>query len=262
MMSDEDLHEFGLFISGDGIRQSVPWKLGAYGRDGVLSQQQISRLAETFNLQVALLSRVSQSLGRVLDPEQFPYLVCVQRSKAVARADRALAAARADIAAAQKRATTAAMNFNKLYVDDYRDPAGALSLAQTRDQAQRCAADLGQLHAALAAVTRSPSEVLLLEPADKREVIDFRRGPVLRAAFQFWYDAGRKLTYTTDPLTSARSGPLIDFVDALVACVTEPSSTLSGHTVVQALASFRPWTREDHEAIAADQKGAGEAVDL
>jgi hypothetical protein len=79
---------------------------------------------------------------------------------------------------------------------------------------------------------------------DKRRIRDHRRAMVCARIFEVWRSAGRSLSYTTDPLTSERQGRLVDFVNAVVACVSEPSGSLDGETIRKDLDGFKrlaPW---------------------
>jgi len=66
---------------------------------------------------------------------------------------------------------------------------------------------------------------------DKRRVGDDRRNLVLTQIFRFWASIGRPVTITTDGSTSERTGPLVDFVNAVVGCTTEPQAHLKGETI-------------------------------
>lgn len=57
--------------------------------------------------------------------------------------------------------------------------------------------------------------------------------------FKLWTEIGRPLTFTTDPITSQRGGPLIAFVNAVVQCITEPASTLTGEAIKTEIERFR-----------------------
>lgn len=66
---------------------------------------------------------------------------------------------------------------------------------------------------------------------DKRQVYDIRREIVCTGIFNVWEDAGRALSFTTDPITSKRGGPLLDFVNAVVEYITDPPTRLSGEAI-------------------------------
>jgi hypothetical protein len=54
---------------------------------------------------------------------------------------------------------------------------------------------------------------------------------VLNQVFRFWASIGRPVTITTVVSTSKRTGPLVDFVNAVVGFTTEPQAQLNGETI-------------------------------
>lgn len=79
---------------------------------------------------------------------------------------------------------------------------------------------------------------------DKRRARDVRRNIVCTSIFNSWDESGRKLSYSTDPLTSERGGRLFDFVNAVVECISDPPSHLNGETVKIELDEFKAWPSE------------------
>ena len=51
----------------------------------------------------------------------------------------------------------------------------------------------------------------------------------------FWDGVGRKLTFTTNHPDSKRVGDLVDFVNSVVGCVTDPPAQLGGETIIAAI---------------------------
>lgn len=74
---------------------------------------------------------------------------------------------------------------------------------------------------------------------DKRRMRDLRRELICADIFRLWEQVGRKVSSTTNPLISEREGPLIAFVNDIVALVTEPSTRLSGETIHSDIARYR-----------------------
>jgi hypothetical protein len=74
---------------------------------------------------------------------------------------------------------------------------------------------------------------------DARKASDVRRTILCVTIFNMWLDVDRELTYTTDPVSSERTGPLIEFVNDVVQCMTEPPSRLSGEAIKRELEDFR-----------------------
>lgn len=231
-----DPYEHSLFIAADGFSSSVPWKVQRYGVVGPLADAQISSVAAEFALEFDDLRKLSGYLGTALHPSQ--NLISVSRSIAVARAAKEIQRARNEIETA-----ITAINSAILRLERVQSGLGGPDDAQRLQQAMvlPLKASLSQLSVARSEIEeglKHPNEVLLIAPDDKRRLHDRRRELILRALFHFWADAGRKLTFTTDPLTSERRGPLIAFVNAIVACVTEPPSPLKSETIVTELRKF------------------------
>lgn len=235
-----DPHENGLFIAADGFDSSIPWKVQKYGVDGPLADAQVNSIAAKFVFEFDDLRKLSGYLGIALHPSQ--NLISISRSIAAARAAKEVQRARKDIETAIK-----VVNNAILRLEGVQSGSGSHDDAQRLQQAMvlPLKASLRQLSVARSEIEeglKHPNEVLLIAPDDKRCLHDRRRELILRALFRFWADAGRNLTFTTDPLTSERRGLLIAFVNAVVVCVTEPPSTLKAETIV---AELRKFTRQE-----------------
>jgi hypothetical protein len=233
-----DPYEHTLFITADRFSSSVHWKVQRYGVDGPLSDEQIGSIAAEFSLGFDDLRKLSGYLGIALHAPQ--NLISISRSIAAARAAKEVQRARNEIETAITAVNSAILRLERVQSD-----SASPDLQQTMVLPLK--ASLGQLSVARSEIekgSKRPDEVLLIAPDDKRRLHDRRREHILRALFHFWADAGRNLTLTTDPLTSERRGPLIEFVNAVVACVTEPPSTLKAETIVAELRKFRgkSWT--------------------
>jgi hypothetical protein len=251
VMDDNDLNEFGIFVCGDGIRESVPWKLDSSG-NGALLPAQIADLAGRFGFSPSDLNKLSHSIGRSLNPSERLHIVpALPRSVAASRAGKEIERSLADVAAAFDKVVDARERLELLHTNDFDAREGVVLLAQVRNRLQQCADELDALEDDLHALAKSGDCVLVLAPADRRCIVDQRRRWVLTDIFQFWHDSGSKGKYTSDPFTSERSGPLIEFTNAVVASVTDPPSPLSGDTIVWELRSFKPLTKEIYEAIEA-----------
>jgi hypothetical protein len=145
-----------------------------------------------------------------------------------------------------------------LWAESYGARPEVALFERVRERLQQCQAGLDAIERDLRVLSKSGDCVLLLKPTDKRLLVDMRRQWILPAIFQFWYEHGPNRRYTTDKATSERSGPLVEFTNALVSCITDPSLQLSGDTIVKGFASFRPRTW-DVEALVAAIKGHDDA---
>jgi hypothetical protein len=81
---------------------------------------------------------------------------------------------------------------------------------------------------------------------DKRRVRDERRRMICTAIFNAWEENGGKVSYTTetDKEKNQRVGPLIDFINSVVACITDPVTELSGETIRSEIDWYRSNTVE------------------
>lgn len=74
---------------------------------------------------------------------------------------------------------------------------------------------------------------------DKRRNRDYCRTAILGCIFDTWHAAGRNVSLTTNPVTSERTGPLVDFTNAIVRCITDPVSEIKGETIWKEVQSWR-----------------------
>lgn len=74
---------------------------------------------------------------------------------------------------------------------------------------------------------------------DKRRKRDERRRAVLKAIFDIWYVAGRNVSISTVGSSSERTGPLVNFTNAVVRCITDPATDLSGETIWTEIKEWR-----------------------
>ncbi len=248
--------EFALWMASHHIRSSVPWRVEIYGREGPLTAKQVEDLARQFSFRVDELWKFSLSLGSSLST---PQLVSVPKSIATARANKEFVRAVADLAHAKKRIAEAGRKLGGLDTTTARDRQGAGLLDQVRAQLRVLALDIDTVKRSLETVGKIPNSALVIAPANKRNVSDMYRPVVLSRIFEFWRLEGRKLGYSTDPDTSERRGPLIEFTNAVVACITDPPSVLSGDTIIRELGKFTPIPDEIYEAFRFMYKQPGDA---
>jgi hypothetical protein len=225
-----------LFIAADGFRSSVHWKVRKYERAGPLSSEQINSISAKFDLEAGDLRKLSVSLGIALHPTQ--NLISISRSRAAARAAKELQHAHKDVETAVASVKKA---IRRLECLTDLDELGSDGRPQQIPRLLKASlAQLNDAHTEIEALCKSRQPPLLIAPDDKRHFRDHRRELVVKVLLHFWADAGRKLTFTTDPLTSERRGALIDFVNAVILCVTDPPAALKAETIVAEIRAFRP----------------------
>lgn len=271
-----------LLIPADGIRQSVPWKLRFVGQEEVLfdaamervtnnpdftleeiealpaeiaermagldlwealTPSQVQEIATRFDVPAADVGALSQDLARALNTTLAPLHVPLHRQLAIERAQDAMRLTIEDLMAASDRMVRGIERLKGLDTVQAGDREGASRFVRFRADYDRVLHDIEVLHRKLRFTVETPDVALDLRPVDKRAVSDLRRSVVLSCLFEFWLRAGRKLSITTDPIDNSRKGALIDFVNAVVRCITDPVGELSGEIILDELQAFNRRTK-------------------
>lgn len=253
---DDPSDEFGAFIGGDGHRLTdAPWRLQAYDQSGPLSASQISELAEQYGLEPDQLGGLSKQLGHLLNSSANIHVIPASRSKARQAAKSNVAFARKQLTAMRSKLSAVIERLSSLTSEDDDDDDDGESpysqqYAKMLTDLQSGLESVRQAEASLKSLDGSPAALAKWEPLDKRDLYDRRRDEVLRAIFQFWVDGGRKLSFTTDPLTSKRHGELVSFAQALCTYLTDPPTEIAAETIVKKIRekgkSYQPtpeWAR-------------------
>ena len=268
-----------LFASVDRLRQTVPWALrderhekkmldaalaqlldredytqadvdalmeaqearysGRWYREA-LTEAQIADLAARFDLTADDLNQLSRRLAAALTPEVEPVLVAVSRAEATRRAEAKMAEACTHLMKASEEALKAFELVEGLSVSGSARGEERASFDRGRRGHGQVLLDIERLYHRYQALARQTVLLLDLDALDRRTVGDPRRRKILFLLFGFWERAGRPLTITTDPIDNGRrKGLLIDFVNAVVRCITEPAHDLSGETIWMDLKAFR-----------------------
>jgi hypothetical protein len=230
-------------ISTDRIRQSVAWKLENYGDDGALNDDQIETLALQFSLTRNQLRELSWELGHALGG--VPTIILISRSKAEAEATAEIEQAIKDLSDALRKLTSAEGRLDRLLIEHEVDADGSIRFLNAQNQLAQNRDGVQTIKDVLFEVSKTAGLALLLRHADKRGIPDYRRGKVLSQIMSFWHSIGRKLTYTTDPSNSARRGELIDFVNVIVGCISDPPGKLRGETIIAAIKQHKAWVDHD-----------------
>lgn len=249
----KDWHRDALCISTDGIRRTVAWKLKDYGENGALSHDQMGSLANRFSLPQDQLRELSRLLGEALG--SLPTCIFISRSKAIAEGNAEIATAMKEMGIAEKKLHSAATRLAALHVNAYADSQAQSDFRVARDGLKQCQEYLRVHQKMLEGAAPSPELVYRLRPENAKNVRDYRRDRVLLAIMQVWHDSGRKLTFTTDPITSERRGVLVDFVQAVVGCVTDPPGILGGESIVAGIVDGKKFVEELASFLEERKKG-------
>ncbi len=226
--------DYSIYLPMDGIRVSAPWRLELYDNRGALSQDDLSELKSRFSLPTEILNTLSQQVGYCLDIQSTVNLVEVNLEKAIERAATSLEEAarlakrlEADAKKIQELISPLETSFAR-----NEEHSAALDALQNSVNAAKNAS-LG-LHDAIDLVIKTPGAAADMSPLDKRHVWDKRRQAVVETCCYAWLDAGRQLTFTTisdGSQPEKRQGHLIDFIQAIVAKVTDPTAYLPPETL-------------------------------
>lgn len=250
MQSDDDLNcsDFGLFIGADGLRATdAPWRLEGYGPSGPFSGEQIEGLAKRYGLEPSAVAELSRRLGYVLNPERNIHFVPASRQngRKLALAHLQDAAKQLDLMASRLGIMIERLGSLTMEIDDgdAHSPAYSRMLDRFEDIFQ----SLTACQPELAEFLQQRERFIKLEPSDRRDLYDQRRNEVLGSVFQTWVDAGRKLSFTTDPLTSKRSGALVEFSQELCLLLTDPPTLISGETIAKLISKRAKYYRSMSE---------------
>jgi hypothetical protein len=227
--------------------RTIKWKKPAAGQSA-LDATHVAFLAEQSGIAASDIERLSVTLTVALDARRF--LIPddenpAQRDKGVSEVKRAIA----EIQGALEKLLTAQ---ERLELVRFKSPFMHVGVRSSfnRDPLPHPAREhLSNLDAA---VTNLAAIVGFLKPmnreglvrykgvADRRQTRDQRRRLVFWAIFDFWRSMGRKLSYTTDPTVTAstRKGALVDFVNAVVGCISDPPAHFSGDVVKTEIEAF------------------------
>jgi hypothetical protein len=225
-------------------RDSVSWKLidERHSENGVLCAVDIQEIAIAHELDANRLQLVSRKqlgvfrrdLSVGLKAETMRALAADRQTvgaKKVRRANDLLRMALSKLTDAQKQLEN--VQFSAPYSFLGRDNPLDARLAEF----EVLVASLEDFTNFLSAMERAKLSRAKGTP-DARKVSDVRRNFLCIDLFNLWLEHGRSLTFTTDPLTSERTGKLIDFVNDVVMRLTDPPQKLSGEAIRRELQDF------------------------
>ncbi len=212
-------------------KDSVAWRVKRMHLDSsALAEEELKTLNSTFGIEVEKLERLSFGLAIALDTRRYPgreEVIALQLDKA-----------RKDVAAAVRSIDSGlkALQKAKSQLDSVKFQSPILHIPQfkrnlnSRDQLIAAIESAESYKRFLESAVRS-NLVTSDEVSDRRQLRDERRGTVCKFIFEFWSELGRNVSYTTDPITSERIGPLISFVNAIIPMITDPPAQLSGESI-------------------------------
>jgi hypothetical protein len=204
-----------------------------------LTVEEITGLAEGFAFPVEAVAGLSKDLARALNKTITPVFASLPRNKAIDRAQKEMQRTAKDIMMASEALLRGFDRLERLDTTQANNRLGAARFKVLQKDYDRALRDVETLHRKLRILGDTPDVALDLRPEDKRGISDLRRTAVLSCLFAFWEREGRTLSVTTDPIDNCRKGQLIEFVNAVVRSVTDPSSELSGDVIRDELKLFK-----------------------
>lgn len=215
----------------EALLERVAARLAKIDLVEALNIEEIKGIAERFDFPTDALAALSKDLARALDTKITPVSIQLPRKKAIARAQKAMQLTAKDLMSPSEDLLRGFERLESLDTRQACDRLGANRFETLRKDYDQVLRDVETLHRKLSILVETPDSALDLRPSDKRAVADHRRAIVLSCLFTFWEASGHKLSLTNNSIQNRRAGPLIDFVNAVVRCITEPSSELSSETI-------------------------------
>lgn len=214
-------------------RDTIPWRLrdGMPLPTGALTVAQMEGLASQFEIAIEHIQKLSQAvnigLAMNLNMTQ-PEFAAAKRKKGVQLAQTAAK----DLERAENylaRAIEAQQNLRFRHLIRFMSLAEVVS--SHRGKLAEAQETLAVFRRFLEVSARDDS-VWLDDTPDRRKVIDMRRRIISVGIFNCWLESDRELRLTTDTINkSARTGALVDFVNAIVLCITDPPTLLSSEMI-------------------------------
>jgi hypothetical protein len=204
-----------------------------------LSDAQVNAVAETFTFSVDDVRQLSKRLAYALNPHDSPVSIMLQREQAEASAKEKMAKALEHMMNASEEAVKALELASGLSTTEAQDREAARRFDNTLKQHEKLLREIERLYRSYNYLAGHDGLALDLDIVDRRSVPDMRRQKVLETLFGFWAERGRKLSVTTDPGSSERKGPLVDFVNMAVRAVTDPPTELKSETIWRDLKEFK-----------------------
>ena len=221
-------------------RDTVPWRIRTTPRTsaGALSEEQIGELEKRHDVPRDALRHLSRQLDGYLG-EELHYLQLDLRPKARSKGKSLTVKAADQLASVRVKLEKVQALVTDVRFRGPRDfPIGPPMGTNHLESLAELLEEIASLESFYRTMAREDLCSVVGSP-DKRLEKDVRREMVCTAIFGCWFDLDRRLTYTTDPITSARSGKLFEFANDVVRCVTDPPTALSGEALKAELDSFR-----------------------
>ncbi len=223
----------------EGLHDRVAARLAKLDRVDALNVDEIKGLAEVFTFSIEAVAALSKDLARALNKTITPVFAPLPRKKAIGRAKTVMQRTTKDIMTASEALLRGFERLERLDTIQANNRLGAARFKALQKDYDQVLRHVETLHRKLRILTDTPDVALDLRPEDKRGISDLRRTAVLACLFSFWEREGRTLTITTDPIDNRRKGQLIEFVNAAVRFISDPSDELSGDIIHDELTKYK-----------------------
>ncbi|WP_424988834.1 hypothetical protein [Microbulbifer sp. S227A] len=210
----------------------VPWKLRTSARpsSGALSIEQIQRLGAAHGFNDGPLLELSRNLtvaqANPLNLSQ-PELAAPKKERGGREAQRVINyLTRAESTIAKAQEVIDELRFSNPFAHTGMPNPAEHQLAKFQEGVEA----ISGLRKYLETMVRTDGISYADEP-DRRKARDLRKEMVCWTIFRFWSERDRPLKFTTDPVNNERGGDLFAFVNAIVECMTDPPTRISGETL-------------------------------
>ncbi|MGC9371244.1 MAG: hypothetical protein ACP5DX_17040 [Paracoccaceae bacterium] len=231
---------------GMASHNPLPWKLhsGKSPSSGALTIEQIQRIDAQHGFNDGPLLDLSRKLaGAQSDPLNLsqPELAAAKKERGGREAQKAIKdLKRAEKAVAKAREAVDLLRFSNPYAHTGMPNPAEQHLASFISAAD----NIADFRKYLETMTRAEL-VGYGDHPNRRKARDLRKEIVCWTVFGFWEERGRPLSFTTDYKTSERGGDLFAFVNAIVECMTDPPTQISGETLKRDLGLFLDFREEE-----------------
>lgn len=218
------------------------WIVQSDSAKGPLDSEQVSRLAQDFNLSESEVSQLSENLIHPLS-SRLKVRGVIEGFEQDRRGPAELEKLFREVRQAEVRLQRAVSLYSQLEI---QFPALKRKISNPnvvyKEWLSTALMNVEQISSMLARSTNRHEARFTGNP-NKRRNRDERRGAILSTVFDAWHSAGRKVSISTIGSTSERTGPLVDFTNAVVRCITDPATDLSGETIWTEIKEWRRYKK-------------------
>ena len=218
------------------------WIVRSETEQGPLSSEQVSALAQASDLAEADVRALSQTLAHPLSDRFLPrgvIKVVKRMNKGPSELEKLIKVLRQ--AEAQMKRAVALYSQIEVHFPAIERGISDPNITYRRDL-DVALLNVENINKSLARSSKKHGSHFTGDP-DKRLQRDERRIAVLSAIFDTWHAAGREVNVSTDGSSSERTGPLVDFTNSVVRCLTDPAINLNGETIWSDIKKWRKLQR-------------------